>query len=360
MHRSDSASPAHRAGFVKVRAVRFRKSACALVVPALLVSAAACASQGGNGNGGEQSVTIAASVAAVSSGPIFLADALGYFKQQGLDVNVKTSSISILDNIAAGQIQYGSSEVPLLIPAVSKGIGLQAISVTQTTPSYILAVSQKTLNAKGITPSMSLKQTLTRLKGEEVTEVGGPLNAGAILLAFLLERNGLPGDWIKIISQTSATSAMAAFENGEVGVVFQPQPTPDQLLSKAPGRIILNTGNSPQFSSLAHVPWSIIVASKSYTAAHPDVTKKISAAIGKADDYIASNPAQAAKVLQPEMPAFSVKSLQDGLATLRLVTGGKMSDATFQAGVKVLAGYGIFNEPSADVLGAAYTSAYQS
>jgi NitT/TauT family transport system substrate-binding protein len=358
MYRSNGASPIHRARLGRPRAVRFRKRAWALVVPAVL-AVAGCASQGGSAGGGSGPVTMSIGIAAPTSAPVYLADSLGYFKQQGLDVNVKIIPNAYL-SLAAGQIQYGLVGTSQLIQAAAKGTGLQQICVAQMDPSYILAVSQKTLNAKGITPAMSLKETLTRLKGEEVTEVGGAVNPGAVLLASLLKQNGLPSDWITVISQTSSASATASFAQGQVGVVFQPQPVPDQLLSRVPGRIIFNTGNSPQFSKLANVPWSGIVASKSYIAAHPGASKKICSAIGQADNYVTSHPAQAASMLQPKMSAFGPKILSEGLATYKWANGGKMTEAQFQAGVKVLASYGLVPDPSADVLRAAYTSEYQS
>jgi NitT/TauT family transport system substrate-binding protein len=359
MYRSNGASPIHRARLGRPRAVRFRKRAWALLAPAVL-AVAACASQGGGTAGGGQGpVTMAIGIAAPTSAPVYLADSLGYFKQQGLDVNVKIIPNAYL-SLAAGQIQYGLVGTSQLIQAAAKGTGLQQICVAQMDPSYILAVSQKTLTAKGITPSMSLKQTLTRLKGENVTEVGGAVNPGAVLLASLLKQNGLPSNWITIISQTSSASATASFAQGQVGVVFQPQPVPDQLLSRVPGRIIFNTGNSPQFSSLTQVPWSGIVASKSYIAAHPDVSKKICSAIGQANNYVTSHPAQAANVLQPKMSAFGLNVLEKGLATYKWANGGKMTEAQFQAGIKVLASYGLVQNLSADALRAAYTSAYQS
>jgi NitT/TauT family transport system substrate-binding protein len=357
MYRNNGASPTHRVRLTKSRAGKVRKFAAALLVPGLLATAGACATQGGNGAGGP--ITMSIAIAAPTSAPIYLADTLGYFKRQGLDVNVKIIPNAYM-SLAAGQIQYGLIGVSQLFKAAAQGTGLQEICVTQMDPSYVLAVSQKTLDAKGITPSMSVKETLTRLKGEKVTEVGGPVNPGAILLASLLKRNGLPADWVKVISQTSSASSTASFAQGQVGVVFQPQPVPDQVLSRVPGRIIFNTRDSPLFSSLQQTPWSGVVVSKRYLTAHPDVSRKICAAIGQANNYLISNSTQAAKTLQPKMPAFALKFLEDGLGAYKWAKDGKMSEAQFQAGAKVLASYGIFAEPSGGVLSAAYTSAYQS
>jgi NitT/TauT family transport system substrate-binding protein len=297
-------------------------------------------------------------LAAPTSAPVYLAQSLGYFKQQGLNVNVKIIPNSF-QSLAAGQIQFGLIGVSQVVQAASQGVPLQQICISQTDPSYVMAVSQKTMSAKGITSSMSLKETLTKLRGEEVTEVGGAVNPGSILLASLLKQNGLPSNWIKVVSETSNTAATASFIAGQVGVVFQPQPQPDALLAKVPGKIIFDTADSSLFANLKGTPWSGIAASTNYLKANPDVAKKVCAAIGKADNYVTSNPDQAAKDLQPQMTTYPVSLLEKALPTYNWAADGKMTESAYQAGVKVLASYGVVQQPSASVLGAAYTTEYQ-
>jgi NitT/TauT family transport system substrate-binding protein len=302
---------------------------------------------------------MAITIAAPTSAPVYIAQSLGYFKQQGLNVNVKIIP-NADDSIAAGQIQFGDIGVAQVVQAASSGTPLQQICVTETSPSYVMAVSQKTMTAKGITSSMSLKQTLTKLQGETVTEVGGAVNPGSILLASLLKQNGLPSDWIKVVSETSNASATASFIEGQVGVVFQPQPVPDALLAKVPGKIIFNTADSPLFANLDGTPWSGIAASASYLAANPNVAKEICTAIGQADSYIVANPAQAAKDVQPQMSSYPAQLIQEALPTYKFAAGATMSESQFSAGIKVLSSYGIFQQPSASALSSAYTTKYQS
>ena len=355
MYRSNDPSFS-RVGFARTRKGKLRTLACALLASALLAAVAACSSGGGSD---PSSVTMSITIAAPTSAPVYIAQSLGYFKQQGLNVNVKIIP-DAYESLAAGQIQFGDIGVAQAVQAASSGTPLQQICVTETSPSYVLAVSQKTLNAKGITASMSLKETLTKLQGEVVTEVGGAVNPGSILLASLLKQNGLPGNWIKVVSETSNSSATASFIEGQVGVVFQPQPVPDALLSKVPGRIIFNTAGSSLFSNLNGTPWSGIAASTSYLAANPGVAKEICDAIGKADNYILANPAQAAKDIQPQMSSYPAQLIQEALPTYKFAAGATMSESQFDAGIKVLSSYGIFAQPSASALSSAYTTKYQS
>jgi ABC-type nitrate/sulfonate/bicarbonate transport system substrate-binding protein len=362
MHRSNDPS------FSRVRSVSTRKRklstlACALLAPTLLAAVAACSSggssAGSSGGSDPSSVTLSITIAAPTSAPVYIAQSLGYFKQQGLNVNVKIIP-DAYESLATGQIQFGDIGVAQVVQAASSGTPLQQICVTETSPSYVMAVSQKTMSAKGITATMSLKETLTKLKGEVVTEVGGAVNPGSILLASLLKQNGLPSNWITVVSETSNASATASFIEGQAGVVFQPQPVPDALLAKVPGKIIFNTADSPLFANLDGTPWSGIAASKSYIAAHPGVSKEICNAIGKADNYIVANPAQAAKDIQPQMSSYPAQLIQEALPTYKFAAGATMSESQFDAGIKVLSSYGIFQQPSASALSSAYTTKYQS
>jgi NitT/TauT family transport system substrate-binding protein len=338
------------------RAVTFKRYVGALLLPVCLVTAACTSSSAGTS--AQDTIVFSIGIAAPTSAPVYLADSLGYFKQQGLNVDVKIVPNAYL-SLAAGQIQYGLVTVSQVIQAAQQNTGLQQICVTQVNPDYVLAVNQKTLDAKGITTATSLKDTLTKLKGETVTEVGGAVNPGSILLKTLLKQNGLADDWIKVISVTSSSAATAAFVQGEVGVIFQPQPAPDQVLSQAPGRIIFNTRSSPIFASLAPVQWSGIAGSSKYLAAHPDISKKICAAIGQANNYLTDHAADASKLLEPKMTSFKPQYLQDALTDYKWAADAKMTADAFKSGIGVLTTFGLVPQVSDQVINEAYTTAYQ-
>src|SRR5882757_2197090 len=104
MNRSNGPASAFHARSVTARAVKFRRLACALLAPALVAAVGGCASQSSGSSQGPVSMSIG--IAAPTSAPVYIADALGYFKKQGLNVNVKIIPNAYL-SIAAGQIQYG-------------------------------------------------------------------------------------------------------------------------------------------------------------------------------------------------------------------------------------------------------------
>jgi ABC-type nitrate/sulfonate/bicarbonate transport system substrate-binding protein len=329
-----------------------------VALAALVVTAASACGSGNAAVGEGETVLVSVSIAAPSAGPVYLANALGYFKDAGLNVQVKEIANASLQ-IATGQVKYGLVNTSTLMQSASKNIGLQAVCVTQVDPSYILAVSDVVWKKRGLTDSMTLKEKLAALKGEQITAVGGgTTNPGAKLLQALLEKNGLPADTIGVLSMTSSSAATASFKNGQVGVIFQPQPQPDQVLSLVHGKILYNTGNSPLFAEMDNVPWSTLATSAKFAQANPDMTAKMCTAIGKANDYLDKNPVQAAEQLKNSMPT-DLAILKDSMPTYKWAPAGKMSEADFARGVEVLGSMGMFAKVSPEQVKAAYTTAHQ-
>jgi ABC-type nitrate/sulfonate/bicarbonate transport system substrate-binding protein len=328
------------------------------VLAALVLTAASACGSDDAAVGADETVLVSVSIAAPSAGPVYLADALGYFKDAGIKAEVKEIANASLQ-IATGQVKYGLVNTTTLMQSASQNIGLQAVCVTQIDPSYILAVSDAVWKKHGLTEAMPLKDKLAALKGEKITAVGGrTTNPGAKLLETLLKKNGLPADTIDVLSMTSSSAATAAFQNGQVGVIFQPQPQPDQVLSKVPGKILYNTGDSPLFTEMDNVGWSTLATSAKFAKANPDLTAKMCAAIGKANDYLDKNPDQAAEALKSSMPGDPA-ILKDSLPTYKWAPAAKMSEADFAAGVGVLSSMGMFAEVSQEQIKSAYTTAYQ-
>lgn len=331
-----------------------------VVLAVLAVGAAsACGSSGSATVAEGEPILVSVSIAAPAAAPIFLADTLGYFEEEGLNVEVKEIANASLQ-IATSQVQYGAVNTNTLMQSASEDIGLEAVCVTQVDPSYVLAVSNDTWNRRGLTESMSIQEQLTALQGEQITAVGGrTTNPGAKLLEALLERNGLPGDAIGVLSMAGAAQATAAFQNGQVGVIFQPQPQPDQVLAHVPGHILYSTGDSPLFTDMDNVAWSTVATSAEFAAANPDLTRRMCNAIGRANNYLDDNPDGASEALQSVLPV-DFEILKKAIPTYKWARDGNMSEADFFHGVDVLSGMGMFDQaPSPESTQTAYTGAYQ-
>lgn len=96
-----------------VRRVRTRVAASAMLVVALLGASTACAApsappDASEGPEGELTLTVAQAVAQVNNGPVYLAQTLGYYEEEGVDVTIlDATGANTTTIVASGQADLG-------------------------------------------------------------------------------------------------------------------------------------------------------------------------------------------------------------------------------------------------------------
>ncbi|MFD6517665.1 ABC transporter substrate-binding protein [Rhodococcus sp. NPDC060176] len=326
-----------------------RASGVAVAVIVLAVTTTACS----GGSSKQDHVTASFSIAAPASAPLLLAEEMGYFSDQGLTVELKEIANASLQ-IAADNIDMGGVNTTTLIQSATENVGLQAVCIMQVDPSYVMAVSDKVWESRGLRDDMTLREKLSALEGENITVSGSKAsNPGAKMLETLLKKNGLAPDSIGVLSMTNAASSTAAFQNGQVGVIFQPQPQPALVMSQAPGKIIYSMKDSSLFDEMQNVAYSTIATSTKFANEHPDEVRKFCAAIGQANDYLNANPVDAAEKLQDRM-SVPADILKESMPMYQWAPNATQTKAEFANGVDVLGGMGMFSTPTPEQVNAAF------
>ncbi|MEO3858603.1 ABC transporter substrate-binding protein [Acrocarpospora sp. B8E8] len=159
---------------------------------------------------------------AVSDAPFYLADALGYFKQENLDVELKNfaSSSDMIAPLGTGDLQVGASgPTAALYNAIERGVKVRIVAdkgrvLPKTSFEAILV--DKRLFDSGTVKSMK------DLKGKVVADYAESSTTSAFLNAGL-EGAGLT---LKDIKRTYLTGSqhLAALQNGSVVASVTPEP----------------------------------------------------------------------------------------------------------------------------------------
>lgn len=355
------------AGHPPLRRPWLRYTAAAGVVTAMVAGCAsgpgASSSSGGSGgsssSGGSvtASITIALPVAEPVQSPVYLASQLGYFKQEGINANVVVlaSDTSADAALVSGSTQFTSVNAVATLTAAEKGVPLQYMCNEYNGPAWALVVSNSVLDKTHVTASMPLKQLLQALHGTKVAIVGTAASAPGLILAGLLKIEGLPADWLSLVGVSASSDLASAYSHGEVGAVFDTQPTPDALVNNFSGKVVYNT---TQLTALAKVPWEGLVGTKSYISSHSAVDKAVCAAIAKADNYLLQNPAAAAKQLQSTFPKLSPALLKDALTAYHWAPNASMTAAGWTSSASLLAQFGLIPTVSPSTLNGAYSTEY--
>lgn len=233
------------------------------------------------------------------STPILVAREQGYFKEVGLDVELRPSPTgqTVIDELVSGSTQIaGYSALPIVFNAIAKTkkeiIFVSALFENKEHPITRLIVSPQ-IKEKGIF-------SIADLKGKRI----GILNTKAyeVWLKLILTENGLDLDKDGIVVQQIAPENQAeALKSGSIKALLTNDPTATKILAKGFGvELIPKSALVPQYTKMPDFYFGTFCISKKYATENPEVVKKISLALDKAFDYIKANPQKCYEALNSD------------------------------------------------------------
>lgn len=339
------------------RRLRLLCAASAAVLGTGILAACGGGSSGASGGSSAKSVTIALPVAEPVQSPVYLASKLGYFKQAGVDAHVVVLASDTAADAAmiAGSVQYTSVNAVALLHAAAKGVPVQSFCNEYNGPAWALVVKPDVLSRTHVSSGMPFKQLFTALHGIKVAIVGTSASAPGLMLTGLIKQAGLPSDTVDLVGVSASSALSTAYQHGEVDAVFDTQPTPDAISQRISGKVVFNT---TQLASLRQVPWEGLVGTKDYIKSNASTDKAVCQAIGKADNYLRSNPSGAASTLHGTFPKLSPALLNDAERSYGWAPNARMTAGQWTAAANLLSQYGLVKQPQPATLSGAFTTSY--
>ncbi len=218
--------------------------------------------------------------------PLFMADAAGFFKEEGLKVDL-TWMPNPGDSVAAlssGAVNFIHNPFTTTYVAVSKGAPLKIISGSGA--GGLVVVAQK---ETGLKKMADLKSKIG--KGFKV----GSQRTNTLELTFYrnLTNAGMKYSDFEMVYFSDHFGMAAAFEAKKIDLVTHVEPYATKLVDKAGGVPLAD--NIDAWGENA--PDCVVSAREDFLKAYPGTVKKYLSAILKADKLIKSDMLQAAKIL---------------------------------------------------------------
>lgn len=217
---------------------------------------------------------------------VFVADANGYFEDEGLNVSIESAdgSASVVQQVVAGNVEFGMSDPGPIIDAVALGEDLSVVYVFQTGLIYGL-----------VTESGSPYVEITDFTGETV----GVSEATAGEVPFfeaLLAQNGVDPDTdVTIIETGAGATTAAAFQGGDIVAYFS-----DFFnLIELGFEVDLNEFDLGEFG-LLHAA-SVVVQQETIDN-DPELITCITRAMARASEFTSANPAAGIAAIASKYP----------------------------------------------------------
>ena len=165
--------------------------------------------------------------------PLTISEQLGYFKAEGLDVEISDFSggSRALEAVVGGSANVCSGAFEHTINLQSKNQMYRAFVLQGRAPQIAFGVSTK---------NMPNYKTITDLKGKKIG-VSEPGSSTNMMVNLVLSRGGLQASDVSFIGVGTAVGALTALRSGQIDAISNTDPVMTMLEQKGEVKIISDT-----------------------------------------------------------------------------------------------------------------------
>jgi ABC-type nitrate/sulfonate/bicarbonate transport system substrate-binding protein len=284
--------------------------------------------------------------------PLYAAEKLGYFKAEGLEVELVTvnGSAAMFAAVQSGSAPFGFTNGLTLLTSVPKGLSFVAFAgMDKGQGGFNMLVSNAWAQAHGIKRNEEYRSALRKLAGAKVG-VLGTNGTGGLMLASFAKSVGLADDALSMISMTPAASN-AALQHGEIDAWWQTAPAIGGVLA-------FRSANLPRVSA---VVGNVAFTTRDYLAKNRDVVVRMARAIARGDNALLEPRTQeqalaAVYERMPNLPREEVRAEVLLTETQARSRNGELTVAAFETTNLIDVQLGLIAAPlSPEQLRAVYT-----
>lgn len=240
--------------------------------------------------------------------PQYVALTEGFFKEEGLDVEIidGKGADKVMAALLSNQAEIGFMGPEASIYVYIQGKDDYAINFAQLTQRDGSFIVSRTPN-----PNFKIED----LRGTEILggRKGGMPN---MVLEYVLKNNGLiPGEDINVRTDVQFAVMAGAFTAGEGDYTTLFEPTATLIEKEGKGYVVASVG-----AESGYIPYTAYSATKSYIAKNPDIIQKFTNAIYKGMLWVESHSAEeVAKSIQSQFPDTDIPTLTNVVERYRSI-----------------------------------------
>jgi NitT/TauT family transport system substrate-binding protein len=212
--------------------------------------------------------------------PLTIAEQLGYFKAEGLDVTIVdfAGGTQALRAVIGGSADITSGAFEHTVNMQAKGQRLRAFVLQGRAPQIVLGVNPKT---------MAAYKTPADLKGRKIG-VTAPGSSTNIMLNFFLAKAGLKPSDVSVIGVGASQGAVAAMRAGQIDALSNLDPVISLLQRSGDLKIVSDTRNLAEAEKVfgGPMPAACLYAPQPFIDKNPLTVQALANAMVRADKWI--------------------------------------------------------------------------
>ncbi|HEY0294954.1 MAG TPA: ABC transporter substrate-binding protein [Bordetella sp.] len=248
--------------------------------------------------------------------PLTIAEQLGYFKDEGLDVRIAdfAGGSKALEAVVGGSADVCSGAFEHTIILQAKGQFYRTFVLQGRAPMIVLGAGKK----------MGYKSPAD-LKGKKVG-VTAPGSSTSMLVNFFLSKNGMKASDVSFIGVGAGAGAVSSLRNGQVDAMSNVDPVVSTLETGGDMDVIVDTRTLKDTLAVfgGNMPAGCLYASQEYLTANPNTAQALANAIVRANKWI--QKAGADEIAKRVPPSYLLGQPEVYKASLTKSLGGLSPD----------------------------------
>ncbi len=214
--------------------------------------------------------------------PISIAERLGYFKDEGIDVEIIDfqGGSKSLQAVVGGSADVVSGAFEHTISMQTRGQMMRAFVLQGRAPQVVFAVNNKT---------MPNYKTLSDLKGKKIG-VTAPGSSSQVLANFVLARAGIKPSDVSFVGVGASSAAVAAIRSGQIDAFTNLDPVIAQLQQDNLLKIVGDTRVIEESDAIFGGPMiaGCLYAPEKFIKSRPEDVQALTNAVVRADHWLAT------------------------------------------------------------------------
>lgn len=231
--------------------------------------------------------------------PMYVALNQGYFKDEGLDVSLRTSQGT---DKGMAALLSGGADIVLIGPEASVYVDNSESPVKARMFAGLTATDGFLLMARESKTSFNWND----LKGKKVMSFRQGSSPDVFLTTALKKHGLVPGKDLKLVSNIGPSARAGAWMSGQTDYAIFLEPEASNMEKAGKGKVVASIGHE-----VGQVDFTAFTTTDTYIAKHPDVLNAWTRAIYRAQKYV--------QTASPETLASEIKSYFPGVSNAELV-----------------------------------------
>ena len=283
----------------------------------------------------QPTIRIAQAVDALAFLPVYVSRANGYFKDEGINLEliIVQGGGPDLQALIAGSVDFDATSTGGLLRTFGGGIELLGIHNIVGKCIIDLIIRKESAQRLGITAAMPVQERLKRLKGTII----GASRVGSLtyqIAYFLAKEAGLEqGKDVTILGVGGGDSALAALKSGKIDVMSYAPPFP-QVAVKDGDAVSLVANSHGEYPKLNSFLQNVLLTRPDYPKKNPEMVRRVLRAMVRGNRWVVEHDAKEvaktvsrffkntpADVLLDTVEAIKPAVIADGRLTLEGLKG---------------------------------------